>query len=215
MSLYLNTLKDITITENIKKTKEFIDTQLIQIIKNSNELLEGNIFMIHHTTEYTDMFLNKAKNISSIVLNKEIKKCMEIGFNSGFSALLMLISNPNIHIECFDLGEHRYTLPCYNKLKEVFGDRITITIGDSTQTLPLINEKTYQLIHIDGGHQTSVANSDIVNSYRLSSAGTVLIMDDYDGAHLKELWDNYVEVYKLKPLDIALYRAPQHDIKFV
>ena len=60
---------------------------------------------------------------------------MEIGFNSGFSTLLMLISNTNMHITCFDLGEHSYTLPCYEKIKETFGDRISIVIGDSTKTL--------------------------------------------------------------------------------
>ena len=80
---------------------------------------------------------------------------MEIGFNSGFSTLLMLISNPNIHIFCFDLGEHKYTIPCYEKLKETFGDRINITIGDSTKTLQNINDN-YDLIHIDGGHSTEV-----------------------------------------------------------
>jgi hypothetical protein len=40
--------------------------------------------MIHNTINYTDIFLNKSKNISNIVLNKNIKNVMEIGFNSGF-----------------------------------------------------------------------------------------------------------------------------------
>ena len=101
--------------------------------------------MSHHTTNYTDVFLNKTKNISNLVLNKNIKNVMEIGFNSGFSTLLMLISNPNICISCFDLGEHKYTIPCYEKLKETFGDRINITIGDSTKTLQNVNN-TYDLI---------------------------------------------------------------------
>lgn len=214
MDGFLSMIKDDTIMDNIKKTKDFIDTHLIGIIKNSNELLEGNIFMIHNTTEYTNVFLNKAKNISNVVLNKEIRKCMEIGFNSGFSALLMLISNPNIHIECFDLGEHSYTMSCYNKIKEFFGDRIDITLGDSGKTLPLVND-TYQLIHIDGGHATHVASSDIVNAIRLSSSKTVLIMDDYDAPNLTPLWDKCVADHNLKPLHINLYRAHQHDIKYV
>lgn len=211
---YLSALKDATIVQNIQKTKDFIDTHLIKIIKDTGELLEGNIFTSHHTTEYTDMFLNKAKNISNVVLNKEVKRCMEIGFNSGFSVLLMLISNPYITIDCFDLGEHSYTIPCFKKIWEFFGNRITITLGDSTKTLPVVSKK-YQLIHIDGGHMTCVANSDIVNSYRLADKGTILIMDDYDSPNLNKLWDNYVDFYKLKPLHITLYRAPQHDIKYV
>lgn len=214
MTIFLNKIKDFTINNNINKTKEYINVNLLPIIYNCGELLEGNIFMIHHTTTYTDVFLNKTKNISNLVLNKNIKNVMEIGFNSGFSTLLMLISNPNINISCFDLGEHKYTIPCYEKLKETFGDRINITIGDSTQTLQTVNNN-YDLIHIDGGHSTEVATSDIINSYRLSKKGTILIMDDYDFHNLHNLWDSYIIKYNLKKLNINLYHSPHHDIKYV
>jgi predicted O-methyltransferase YrrM len=170
--------------------------------------------MTHHTTHYTDVFLNKSKNISNMVLNRNIKNVMEIGFNSGFSTLLMLITNPNIRISCFDLGEHKYTMLCYEKLKEFFGDRINITIGDSVQTLENHNA-IYDLIHIDGGHSTEVATCDIINSYTLSKQGTILIMDDYDFPNLHNLWDNYVVQYNLKKLHINVYSSPHHDIKYV
>jgi lipopolysaccharide biosynthesis glycosyltransferase len=186
MTNFLNNIKDFTINNNINKAKTYIDTNLLPIIYNCGELLEGNIFTIHQTTVYTDVYLNKSKNISNLVLNKSIKKVMEIGFNSGFSTLLMLISNPSIQVSCFDLGEHKYTIPCYEKLKETFGDRINITIGDSTKTLQNINDN-YDLIHIDGGHSTEVADSDIINSYRLSEPRTILIMDDYDFPHLHNI----------------------------
>lgn len=213
MTIFLNNIKDFTINNNINETKTYIDTNLLPIINNCGELLEGNIFMLHHTTNYTNAFLNKSKNISNLVLNKNIKDVMEIGFNSGFSTLLMLISNPNIHISCFDLGVHKYTIPCYEKLKEKFGDRINITIGDSTKTLQNINDN-YDLIHIDGGHSTEVADSDIINSYRLSKQGTILIMDDYDFPWLHPLWDSYIVKYNLKKLDINVYNSPHHDIKY-
>jgi len=214
MTIFLNNMKDFTITNNINNTKLYINEYLLPIINKSGELLEGNIFMFHHTTNYTDIFLNKSKNISNLVLNKNIKNVMEIGFNSGFSTLLMLVSNPTMHITCFDLGEHTYTMHCYEKLKETFGDRINIIIGDSTQTLQNISD-VYDLIHIDGGHSTEVANSDIINSYRLSKQGTILIMDDYDFPNLRELWDSYIVEYNLKPLDINMYDSPHHDIKYV
>jgi len=213
MTIFLNKIKDFTINNNINETKRYIDTNLLPIIHNCGELLEGNIFMLHHTSNYTDVFLNKSKNISNLVLNKNIKNVMEIGFNSGFSTLLMLISNPNIRISCFDLGEHKYTIPCYEKLKETFGDRINITIGDSTKTLQNINDN-YDLIHIDGGHSTEVADSDIINSYRLSKQGTIIIMDDYDFPNLHNIWDSYIVKYNLKKLDINVYNSPHHDIKY-
>ena len=170
--------------------------------------------MIHHTTTYTDHFLNKAKNISNLVLNKNIRHVMEIGFNSGFSTLLMLLTNPNIHITCYDIGDHTYTMPCYIKMKETFGDRIEIIIGDSTKTLSFVRD-TYDVIHIDGGHSTEVAESDIQNSYRLSKDGTLLIMNDYDFYNLHGLWDSYVNLYKLVILDIHVYDSPHHDIRYV
>jgi predicted O-methyltransferase YrrM len=214
MTKFLNDLKEFTINNNINEAKKYIDTYLLPIIHNCGELLEGNIFMVHHTTNYTNLFLNKTKNISNMVLNKNIKNVMEIGFNSGFSTLLMLLSNSKMCISCFDLGEHKYTMPCYEKLKETFGDRINITIGDSTKTLEPINDK-YDLIHIDGGHSTEVASSDIINSYKLSKKGTILIMDDYDFPDLHTLWDNYIIQYNLKKLHINVYNSPHHDIKYV
>lgn len=213
MNTFLNSIKDFTITNNINKTKAYIDTNLLPIIHNCGEMLEGNIFMTQHTN-YTDTFINKAKNLSNMVLNKNIKNVMEIGFNSGFSTLLMLLTNPNMCISCFDLGEHTYTRPCYEKLKETFKDRINITFGDSTETLENVNDK-YDLIHIDGGHSTEVANSDIINSYRLSKQRTILIMDDYDFPNLHDLWDSYVIKYNLKNIHITKYNSPHHDIKYV
>ncbi len=215
MSIFLNNIKDFTITNNINKTKLYIDEFLLPIIYNCGELLEGNIFMLHQTTTYTDLYLNKTKNICNLVLNKNIKNVIEIGFNSGFSALLMLLSNPHLHITCLDLCDHKYVLPCYEKIKETFGDRIDIIIGDSRETLKNITDANYDLIHIDGGHETEIADSDIINCYRLSKKGTILIMDDYDFSNLHELWDSYINKYKLKPLNINLYNSPHHDIKFI
>ena len=214
MNVFLNDLKEFTINNNIDKTKKYIDTHLLPIIENTGELLEGNIFMLHCTTNYTDVFSNKIKNISNVVLNKNIKNIMEIGFNSGFSTLLMLMSNSTAHVSCFDLGKHLYTMPCYNKIKETFGDRINITIGDSTKTLQNVDEK-YDLIHIDGGHSMEVAKTDIINSYKLSKKGTILIMDDYDYPPLHDLWDSYIVKYNLKKLQIKLCESPHHDIKYV
>jgi predicted O-methyltransferase YrrM len=214
MNNFLNKLKDFTIIKNINKTKQYINDYLLPIIKNCDELLEGNIFMLHNTTDYTDEYLHKAKNICNLVLNKNIKNVMEIGFNSGFSSLLMLLSNHKLTITCLDVAYHSYTIPCYNKIKETFGDRINLTVGDSTRTIRTINDM-FDLIHIDGGHFTEVADSDITNSYRLSKQGTILIMDDYNFHNLQPLWDKYIIKYNLQPLDIHLYKTDQHDVKYV
>ena len=212
---FLTSAKDLIINNNIINAKEYINQYLLPIIHNYGELLEGNIFMTHNTTQYTNIYSLKAKNISNLVLNKNIRNVLEIGFNSGFSALLMLLSNPLMKITCVDLGEHGYSLPCYYKLKETFGDRINIIFGNSAKVLQNMNECNYDLIHIDGGHSTGIAASDIVNSCRLSKQGTIIIMDDYDFHNLHQLWDEFINIFDLRPLNINLYNSPHHDIKYI
>jgi hypothetical protein len=215
MQTFLNDIKEITIVNNIAITKKYIDDYLMPIIIKCNEPLEGNIFMYHLSTTYTDLFINKCKNISNLVLNQNVTDVMEIGFNSGFSTLLMLMSNPNIRITCFDIGYHSYTIPCFNKLKETFGDRINIVIGDSRLSLTNVQNVVYDLIHIDGGHLSEVCLIDIINSYRLSKHGTMIIMDDYDFSHLHDIWDIYSEFLGLQKLNIYTYESIHHDIKYV
>ena len=188
---------DAKINHIITLTKKYINENLLPIILETGEQLEGNIFMEHLTTTYSDKFTCKSKNICKMALNSNISNALEIGFNAGFSTLLMLISNPKMKLTCLDLGEHAYTLPCYNKLKETFGNRINLIIGNSNTTLPTINN-TYDLIHIDGGHSNEVAAIDITNSYRLSRGGTILIMDDYDFPNLHRIWDSFVKKYNLQ-----------------
>lgn len=215
MKLFLNNMKDSMINTNIENAKEYINQHLLPIIRNCGNQIEGHEFSVHRKNicENFKTFL-KSKNISNLVLNKNIKNVMEIGFNSGFSALLMLLSNPNIHITCVDSGEHKYTMPCYEKLKEKFGDRINIIIEDSTKTLSNVNN-IYDLININRCNSKEVTINDIINSYRLSKKGTILTMNHYNFPNLHKLWDVYVDKYKLKSLNIFVYNSPNHDIKQV
>jgi predicted O-methyltransferase YrrM len=214
MTNYMNIIKNFNITNIINNFKNFIYYNMMSIIYNSGESLEENIFMSHSTTEYNDNFINKQKNLCNLLLNKNIKNVLEIGFNSGFSTLLMLMTNSNVTITCCDLNDHKYTMPCYELLKTKFGNRINFIAGDSSKTLPKIRDK-YDLIHIDGGHDNFIAINDIINSYYLSKDNTILIMDNYDFHNLHELWDKYIEIYGLKELDSNIYDCPYHDIKRV
>lgn len=214
MTVFLNKIKNTNTNKHILDAKKYITENLLPIIINSNENLEGNIFMRHNTIGFSDYYIDKAKNISNILLNKNIKKVLEIGFNSGFSALLMLLTNPNIHITCCDLGEHLYTIPCFEKINKDFGGRIKLILGNSNQTLPKISD-TFDIIHIDGGHQVHVAEKDIQNSYKLSKTGTILIFDDYDFNNLHSLWNYYIKAFELKYCNIQTNNTPFHDIKFI
>lgn len=96
---------------------------------------------------------------------KENSEILEIGFNSRFSVLLLLLSShPSVKITCVDINYHKYTMPCFNIIKELFPDRIEIILGSSVDVLPKLNKK-YDLIHIDGCHLTEIAEIDIKTVY--------------------------------------------------
>jgi predicted O-methyltransferase YrrM len=181
----------------INQTKDFINNNLLSIINGTGEKLEGNIFMIHETTTYINVFFDKQINFILACSNYNINSVLEIGFNAGFSTLLMLFSNPNLKITCVDICSHKYTSLCFNKIKEFFGDRIDLLRGSSVNILPQLIGNKFDLIHIDGCHLVNIAEIDIKNSLKLCKSGTILIMDDTDNKELLNIWLKYTNYNKL------------------
>jgi hypothetical protein len=200
------------ITPIINRWKEIIETLLLAVIQNSGGYLEGNIYNFGPDMTYTPEYYVKQQNIILCATNLNVKKVLEIGFNSGFSTLLMLLSNPNIHITCVDINIHPYTVPCYNIIKEYFGDRVNLIIGDSTLVVPTIKD-TFDLIHIDGAHDTAIAEKDIINSIALCNDNCILIMDDTDMDDLNILWSKYSEEYNLSECPFNIFNTFKHSIK--
>ena len=64
--------------------------------------------------------------------------------------------------------------------------KITIIYGDSKKTIPnFINDtpnrmKSFELVHIDGGHGLLEFTSDFYNCRYLASSDGISIFDDYD-----------------------------------
>jgi len=202
--------KDDTINDIITKTKNYITAKLIPHINDSCDILERSIFTIQHTA-YNDYNINRVKNICSYVLNKNVKNVLEIGFNAGFSSLLMLMANPNLKVISVDIGMHGYTVPCYNEMKTLFGDRITLVIGDSMVALPPINEK-FDVINIDGGINMELVVNDTIHSYRLAKSKSILIMNNIN---MNMIWYKYKELLGLKKLNVYTYQSDNFDVAYV
>lgn len=113
--------------------------------------------------------------------------CMEIGFNSGSSALLFL-SNPNVAtLTSFDLGAHSYGSWAKSYIDMTFPFRHRLILGDSRETVPALSEKEtstrYDVIFIDGGHDYEIARADLRNCSAFAHRGeqnkkTLVIVDD-------------------------------------
>lgn len=203
-------LNNMNIDEIHNNTVLYIEQNLKPIIVKIGEPLEGNLFCENNF----DTFLPKRKNI--IVSCQNRKKALEIGFNSGYSAVLILLSNPTIKLTCVDIAFHRYTIPCYEKLKQDFGDRIELLIGDSRNVVPNIIDK-FDFVHIDGCHHLDVAECDIINTNKLLMDNAVIIMDDVNinnnKCTLTQLWNSYTHQFGYKEPPFEIYKNNYADVR--
>lgn len=205
-------MSNIDLNKIIDETKEFIDLHLLPIINSIGEELEGNLFMYHLCKTYLEDFVVKQKNLIFASTQVNVNEVLEIGFNSGFSAVLLLKSNPKINLTCVDIGIHKYTIPCYNKIKEFYGDRINLVIGNSVDVVPKLT-KLFDLIHVDGAHERNIAMEDIINSYYVSCRNSIIIMDDYDIPVLNDLWNTFSTIFNFKDVNFAIFPTPYQSIK--
>jgi predicted O-methyltransferase YrrM len=106
---------------------------------------------------------------------------MEIGFNIGHSLAAVVGAVPSIkYFLSFDICDKPDAPAAFAFLQDKFKDRdLRLVCGDSTTAVPTYAvERTYDLIHIDGGHDYATALKDITNCRRFSSPRTVLVIDD-------------------------------------
>jgi len=199
------------INDILDRAETYIETVLRPIIRLIGEEIEGNIF---DEGPNLTIFLPKRKNI--IMACKGRQKGLEIGFNAGYSAVLILLSNPDIILTCVDIGLHKYVIPCYERIKKDFGNRIHLIIGDSRLVVPQIYDK-FDLIHIDGGHYIDVAESDIVHTHDKLLKKSVIIMDDvnvYDRySQLANLWMYFVNKFGYIEPTFEVYKNNHQDVR--
>ncbi len=187
---------ELVLFEDYKKLLEdnkFIFYKLKEICIEIGEPVEGNCFT-EHLNINNDINELKYKQMNHVSLGKKAKNILEIGFNAGHSSLLYLLSNPSSKITAFDLCEHKYTKLCFEYLNKLFPGRLRLFAGDSTKTIPefinnnITNEK-FDLIHIDGCHETEIANKDFYNCFELAS--DIIIWDDTQIKPLNDLFELY------------------------
>ena len=188
-------LNPVTTYDTMKPEIDKHVSKLKEIVEASGEACEGNVFWFQYNHNETEVFLNKRINLFNY--SQKARSIMEIGFNAGHSSLLYLVANPASTIQIFDLGEHKYTRPCFEYLSSQFPNRMKIEFGDSRQTVPAYISKNtgrvFDMIHVDGGHTEPIVRADILNTLQLCDYNTVVISDDDNLAHIARLNRQYFE----------------------
>jgi predicted O-methyltransferase YrrM len=196
----------------IDNWKTYIKNELLPIIKLLNVKLEGNIYSRHLTVNENPEMTDKQNNICHILQNTKPKTILEVGFNAGFSCLLMKMLLPDVNITCVDLNEHKYVMPCFNKLSSDFSN-LNIIPGSSYDVgLPQLIRKniTFDLIHIDGDHRLEGARKDIELCIKLCHDNTVIMFDDTNLKYLDDLCTSYVKRKILKDYHFKEYLNKQN-----
>jgi hypothetical protein len=173
--------------------------RIAELVKQSGEALEGNIFYADLKDTYFNQPPDSAlaaarRNVWRAVRFKE--RLLEVGVNAGHSALLALSSNPRLEYYGVDIMSHAYTAECVDFLKGEFPGRVHLFTGDSREVLPWLvsrrAELSFDIFHIDGGHTEEVCRSDMGNCIRIASGhrGRHVLLDD---VHASWIFDVYCE----------------------
>ncbi len=171
---------------------------LTEIARLSGDNLEGNCFTNHATTQRNEGLLSKRINLLEVAQHG--KKILEVGFNAGHSALLLLLGcSPDAEITFLDIGGHPYVKPCFDYLKNISPTvKRDLIIGNTLYALPKMvlkegQQNIYDIIHMDGGHARECVVNDLILLYMMVKPGGYLIVDDAEGFILEQV-SNFVSL---------------------
>lgn len=162
-----------------QRCRLYLEDLLRIVIDQGDGRFTGNLFYVDLTAAkglVPDESLRwKRENLAALA--KDAKSVLEIGFAAGHSALLMLLSNPNLMLTVVDPCEYRHTVPCFEYLKEKFPGRLAFVSGYSPSALASLEDQAYDLVHLDGGKDLTISG-DLDALKRLVKTGHVLCVDD-------------------------------------
>jgi len=150
----------------------------------------------------------------NFVNNSQENNILEIGCFEGLSSVFFadnLLDNPKSTLTCvdpflnIDNNDHKSLLLNNEELN--FDHNISVCKNSDKITIHKItsdaffenNNKTYNLIYIDGSHDTEYIKRDMENSFNVLEKNGIMWMDDYgggDGIKIKNTMNNFLEKYK-------------------
>lgn len=197
----------------INNWKKYINENLLKI---TGDKPEGNIYMSHKTNKEELLMIPKQKNIVTLLKLLRPNNVLEIGFNGGFSALLMKMTCPEINLTCIDINYHNYVIPCFNKISSDYPGMEIMLESSQTGLKKLINKNlVYDVIHIDGDHSLKGATEDLKLCLKLSRKGTIIIFDDTNILYLHKLCDIYINSGHLREFKFNKIEGTKYNHRFL
>jgi len=154
-----------------------------------------------------------ANNLFRFLDNSIENKILEIGCFEGLSSVFFadnFIDNSNSTLTCVDpflsIINNDHSVFLQNCEEKNFDFNISICKHPDRITIHKItsdiffkdNNKTYNLIYIDGCHEPDFIKRDMENSFNVLEKDGIMWMDDYMGGNdgqIKIVMDNFLEKY--------------------
>lgn len=125
---------------------------------------------------YHRQMLKKQEALFNV--GKNASRVLEVGVYLGHSLLILLISNPNLTIDCIDV-DASFSPRAVAYLNAHFNNRIRFYLGPAKDILPQLTEK-YDCVHIDADHYPDAVTEQFQLSRRLANKDAWVVFDDYE-----------------------------------
>jgi len=115
--------------------------------------------------------------------SKKSKHILEVGTNMGHSVFIMLLANPRLKITTIDITGQFARLAIKYLQSKFTKSQLTFLQGDSLSVLRTINDKNYDLFHIDGMHGDFYNSQEFLIIKKFVKKNTIkVIFDDLNYA---------------------------------
>jgi hypothetical protein len=203
-------------------TKRVQNAMLLLYMDHTNHMGEHLVslgFDIRYAEGGSLYFLNLLKIKYKLASSKNIKTICETGFNLGHSSLLWLVSNLNVKVYSFDLGEHDYVIPSAKYLNKHYPGRLQLYLGDSRDTLPNFFTKMNNsnknikcdIFFVDGGHIENIPQLDMfwaITMLNKTNKDARILVDDLHLKDVKDVWNNMIKGNLIKSVDVIENQLP-------
>ena len=194
-------------------------TAITQKDYHSEELLLENVFKELPGSPEGHWNLINLTALKEIIKMTQPSSILEIGFNVGHSAMMWLNFSQATLISV-DIGKHPNTSYAANVVGQNFPNRFEYIESDSKLVYPLLQDRKFDLIFIDGSHQYEDCLNDLYLAKRLNIQN--IVVDDIGLKHVTKAVQEFskreflvlIKRWKVKTWGLALYRLEFNREKF-